>query len=147
MNEDQKDNPKKRFPWIWLLIVAVFTVVALGLLFPVSWGHQTPRRAIARIDVTQIRAAIKGYIVEFGIPPTGDHSQIIAALRGKNLRQIIFFEGDAKRFNGRGEFLDPWGTPYRIDVSNPDFPWAYSFGPNKVDEGGTQPSDDISSWQ
>ena len=95
----------------------------------------------------QLRAAMKHYHIEYGFGPTGPHSQITAALRGNNERKIIFFEAPANRFNDSGEFLDLWGSPFRIDASNPDQPWAYSFGKNRIDEGGAEGSDDVASWQ
>lgn len=37
--------------------------------------------------------------------------------------------------------LDPWQRPWRVPVSSK--PWAYSVGPNGVDEGGSAQSDDF----
>ncbi len=148
MNEEQKDRAKKPFPWIGMLVAAFLMVIALSLLFPVQSGHgPVSKRLVARNELNQIHAALKFYIAEFGIPPIGGSAQIMAALQGGNPRHIVCFEADAKRFNSLGEFLDPWGTPYRIDASNPEFPWAYSFGKNTTDEGGAESSDDVSSWQ
>ncbi|MEA3210407.1 MAG: hypothetical protein QOE70_3464 [Chthoniobacter sp.] len=130
------------------MFVAMLIVILIALLFPlVPPVHESPKRVTARQDVIMIREALKQYIVEFGTAPVGNHAQIMTALRGKNPKQIIIFEADAKRFNPRGEFLDPWGTPYRIEASNIDFPWAYSFGKNLIDEGGAEFSDDIVSWR
>ena len=68
-------------------------------------------------------------------------------LRGDNPLKIVFFEAPSNRFNARGEYLDPWGTPFHIDASNPTFPWAYSFGKDTKDDGGVPESDDIPSWR
>ena len=70
-------------------------------------------------------------------------------LRGANPRKIVFFDGKpTAKFNSpQGAFLDPWGTPYRIDLSNPEEPRVWSCGPNRRDEGGAKGSDDIVSWR
>ena len=72
------------------------------------------------------------------------NADVMNALYGMNLREIVFIDS-SYRVNARGEFLDPWGHPYRIDVSNPQSPNVYSFGENGIDEGGAEGSDDIAS--
>jgi hypothetical protein len=70
----------------------------------------------------------------------------MAALAGSNPSKTVYLPISDKQYQA-GKFVDPWGTPYRIDTSNPDFPWMYSFGKNKIDEGGAPASDDVASWQ
>lgn len=71
----------------------------------------------------------------------------IPALLGENPRKIVFFAGPEKNFTPHGEYLDPWGTPYRFDLSDPKAPRVWSCGPNRKDEGGAEGSDDIVSWR
>lgn len=71
----------------------------------------------------------------------------MAALRGANPRSLLILDASPKRFNTHGEYLDPWGTPFHIDASNPLYPWAYSFGKDTKDDGGIPRSDDIASWR
>jgi hypothetical protein len=66
---------------------------------------------------------------------------------GANPRKIVFIEVRETRINTQGEFVDPWGTPYRIDVSKPDAPRVWSCGPNRKDENGADGSDDIVGWR
>ena len=85
--------------------------------------------------------------VQLGAPPTGDHTEIMAALRDMNGRKDFFHTYELKQLSARGEYLDPWDHPYRIDTSNPQSPNVYSFGKNGIDEGGAEGSDDIASWR
>jgi hypothetical protein len=91
--------------------------------------------------------ALKAYVAEYGTPPSGSAAEIMSALGGANERKIIFFDAPAKRYAASGELLDPWGSPFHIDASNPAFPWAYSFGKDRKDDGGDPGSDDIASWR
>lgn len=148
MNANATLPERSAFPWFGLFIA--MAAVVLGILFYVNMPREqslTEKRAVARNDVMTLVAAIKNHIAEYGASPIGDNAHIMAALRGTNARQIVFFEMDADRINALGEFFDPWGHPYRIDASNPEFVWVYSFGKNGIDEGGAEGSDDIASWR
>ena len=123
-------------------------LIATSLLFPKPYRPPAAvLRAHAKSDVIQLCQALKQYHVEYRAMPPGNHAGILAALRGNNPRRIVFFETLPEKFNTRGQLIDPWGTPYQIDVSNPAFPWAYSFGRDTRDDGGAPGSDDITSWR
>ena len=49
---------------------------------------------------------------------------------------------EAERLGSDGIYRDPWGNPYVFGWGTR--PWAYSLGPNGLDEGGR--GDDISDW-
>jgi type II secretory pathway pseudopilin PulG len=147
VSKAEEARPKRRFRWLALILIVIVVLVLLGLLFPSINGRGLPpKRVLARNDLMQVRAALRNYIAEYGAPPTGAAAKIMTALRGNNPQKIVFFEASANRFNRFGEFLDPWGSPFRIDTSNPEQPWAYSFGGNRIDEGGIESSDDIATW-
>jgi protein involved in polysaccharide export with SLBB domain len=100
----------------------------------------------ARLDVNRVCVAMTNYQRDFGVLPMGTSDQILDDLmNGDGRKKLIFFAVRANQLKG-GEWLDPWGRPYQIG-SGPGGPWAYSFGPNEIDEGGTFGSDDIVSWQ
>lgn len=112
---------------------------------PVLDGGKTN---IARFDAVLLCRVMTTYRKELGYFPKGDHREIMKAVTsGNNPRRIIFFEAPKKRFNDNGEYMDPWGNPYRIGSVADGLPWAYSFGPNGIDEGGVEQSDDIASWR
>jgi type II secretory pathway pseudopilin PulG len=132
----------------WLIILGI-TALILSLLPGVSLDTNRNRpRAEARFFVSALLSATSAYAAEYGAPVSGSSpAQILAALRGKNQREIIFFDAAPSRFNAKGELIDPWGTPYRFDLSNPKQPRIWSCGPNRKDENGAEGSDDIVSWR
>jgi Type II secretion system (T2SS), protein G len=132
----------------------IITIVALlfGLLFAstiVFLAVETPsefRRAYAHTTAVILADHVKEYRQEYGFYPAGNNAEIIRALCGDNPRKVVFFEphGD---LSAAGELLDPWGTPYRFDLSDPKNPKIYSFGKNKRDDHGADRSDDICDWK
>ena len=99
-------------------------------------------------DVLALRNALQSYKAANGgaLPPNKGNAAIMAALLKKGPEGGADFARESPTLNAAGEFLDPWGTPYRIDTSNPEFPRIYSAGPDKMDSGGAAGSDDIASW-
>jgi len=108
----------------------------------VGSGEGKVARAMNDVDV--LVAAAQAYIREYGDNPKGDSPQVLNILQGHNPRKIVFLEIDPQSLSKNGGFLDPWGSEYVFDFSNTQFPWAYSRGKDKIDEGGH--GDDIASW-
>jgi hypothetical protein len=98
-------------------------------------------------ETQMITAAIRAYYDEFGTVPSGTPGELMKAIRGANPKNLVFFVFEPKRFSSSGEFLDAWGTPYQIDVSDPTHPKVHSIGPNRTDEHGQHGSDDIVNWR
>lgn len=128
----------------------ILVSVLATLLFPAG-GHGRYRgnakRMNAKNQVMNVVAALKYHHVEYGSWPAGNAAQTMKILRGWNERKVVFFEAPVTAFNERGELLDPWKMPYRFGTTDVGFAWAYSCGPNKLDESGAEGSDDIVSWR
>ena len=101
---------------------------------------ETARHVKAIGDEQQLVTALKAFQSEYGQLPSGKSGEIFDALRGNNPKKIVFVEYDASSTSSRGEFLDPWGTPYRVYVSA-DTVLIRSAGPNKVFDAGTATDD------
>lgn len=145
------DSPSGKRPFIerWgAILIGLFVVfVLVGLLFPAVGVSKRSLRAEARQVVQLLSVAIKAYNTEYGTPLAGSPSEILAALRGRNLREIDFFDMRQDAFNSQGEVMDPWGTPYRFNLSDPQQPRVWSCGGNRKDENGAEGTDDIVSWR
>jgi hypothetical protein len=142
-------KPRFHFPWgpalIVGLVVVVFLVIFVGARWALPGRHD---RSYAAAEVTQLAGALAAYRSEYGDVPKGSPAEIIAALTGGNTRKIIFIEVPSDQLNEKGEFVDPWGTPYHFVPTDPaEKPHVYSLGPNKVDEQVGDVSDDIESWR
>jgi hypothetical protein len=129
-----------------LILVASAIFVAFALLFP-SVGDGPTRRSGTKNDVTQIAVALQQFKSEYGNYPSGSENELIAILQGNNPKGIVFIELPKKQFDNSGNFIDQWGTPYRIDASGSDSkPKVWSFGKNKRDDRGAEDTDDVASW-
>jgi len=118
-----------------LLGLGIGVVVIGGLWIPVI--RPAYQRHTAAHDVAQLLEALQGYQKIEGDYPTGDAPTICRLLRGEtvdgqNARRLDYVEG--YKTDEKGEFLDPWGSPYRFSFE-PKLRIA-SAGPNKLDENG-----------
>jgi hypothetical protein len=142
-------QPQKISRPILIAMIVVVVAVLLGLLFPATSSPEAGQspKAGAKTQVMGATAALKAYFTEYNEPLTGSNAQVMTVLRGQNARKIIFFDTRPQGYNSQGELIDPWGTPYRFDLSKSEAPRVWSCGPNRKDEGGAEGSDDIVSWR
>ena len=149
MSEPSEKNPRPASVRV-LLFLGPIVALALVLLL-VAWlfgrNRETGDRIHAQLTEKAMVYAMKTYATEYGRPVSGSPQEILAALSGQNERQIVFFQPNSIRTNALGELIDPWGVPYRFDLSKPEAPRIWSCGPNRKDEGGAEGSDDIVSWR
>jgi len=115
------------FTLIELLVVIAIIAILAGLAFPAVQGAMgSAKKSEARNDVNQLAAAVKAFQLEYGRLPATDNNaaNVVKALIGSNTsvnpRNIVFFEpktakGGKKGWDGQN-YLDPWGTPYKIDL-------------------------------
>ena len=132
-------NPNKSKRWVLVVIALVILGGLAAWLGPQQW-----RLARARHDVRVLLIGLTGFERETGRLPQGSVAEICGLLRGDNVqgqnpKRLDYIEAKSYEMNAAGEFVDPWGTPYRIATSPQ--PRAYSCGPNKRDEQGR--GDDI----
>jgi len=127
----------------------IISVLVIALAFSVflkplsDWEHI--KKSKAQTDISMLIAAAKAYTTEYGAPLQEDSRAVIRTLEGDNKRNVVFLEIKPQNISNDGYFLDPWGTPYVLNLVNPSNLWAYSFGKNKIDEGGN--GDDVASWK
>src|SRR5678816_1575326 len=113
----------------------LFALVATACLFAFAGDDNTARIDRTRMDVRQLCKAMDNYRKDFGEFPPGTSAQIMDALmNGDGRKRPIFFAAPANRIKG-GELIDPWGHPYRLGHFSATEAWAYSFGPDGIDEG------------
>jgi hypothetical protein len=136
---------KKKPPLFWVALSFLILATAVVSAFTV---HHFSKHSQARHDVQVIALALDGFAFENGDFPKGTRGEICRLLRGESIdgqnpRKLDYVEALPTEMNGTGEFLDPWGEPYRISVDPRTR--VYSCGPNRVDEHGD--GDDIASWK
>ena len=119
--------------------------IVLGWFFVVRPLMQQSK---AKHDVDVLALALDGFGREQGGYPQGNAATICALLRGESIagqnpHRLDYVEAARYEINADGEFVDPWGTAYRVST-NPGSR-VYSCGPNRIDEQGQ--GDDIASWK
>ena len=122
------------------------SVVAGVLLVLVAGCGSQGKVKQTKHDVGELSLALDLYYTEHGAYPRGTTAEICRLLLGKtvgdqNQKQLSYIDAKGSELNAASEFVDPWGTPYRIIIGLP--PRVYSCGPNKVDENGG--GDDIAA--
>ena len=97
-----------------IIIIVAIVITVIAFLYPSTWIKCGSRQDVDEIH--SIKIAMKQYRQEYGIFPTGSVESVLASLYGNNDRKIVFLEllTDHNKFNSKG--LDPWGTPYRIEI-------------------------------
>jgi hypothetical protein len=112
--------------------VALFAVIALGLLLPVG-GPRKPRSKIvlARMEMAVLKGALENYASTYGMYPTGAPAIVLKTLLGDNPRRIAFLNINPRSINSNGEYVDPWGTPYKIEIGGETNVFVRSAGPNR----------------
>jgi len=68
------------------------------------------------MDEKQLDLGIENYKQTFGNYPSGENSNIVNVLSGKNSQKTVFlnFRRTSEHPN---EMVDPWETPYQIEFS------------------------------
>ena len=123
-----------------LVVVAIVTVIALLLFGAVGKARDKARNSLARRQISHLDAALRGYmeayrtphgnIVNYGNWPALNSAvedtitgiqvepEVVEMLGGANVdgenrMQIVFYEVSNISTNDAGQFVDPWGQPYK----------------------------------
>jgi hypothetical protein len=78
-----------------------------------------------------IAGGVQQYYEVFQVYPKGGNREIARALFGENSRKLRILNWPERRLSADGEFLDPWGTPYQIEVTRQKIE-IRSAGPNRI---------------
>ncbi len=143
MGKTGKKLTRQQRHWRIAALISVPVMVLLVVALVPAW-----RRHQAKRDVDILALALRGFVAENGHYPTGTRAQIAALLQGEtvggqNPKRLDYVVASMGEMNAAGEFVDPWGTPYRLGDGTDAR--AYSCGQNRKDEAGD--GDDIASWK
>ena len=130
------------------VILGALLLVLCAVLIPAIIAvRRTSQSVRINGETHMITAAVRAYHQEFGTVPHESPAELIKSLRGANPKNIVFLAFEPERFSSSGEFLDAWGTPFHINVSDSLHPRVHSSGRNRKDEQGQEGSDDIVNWR
>jgi hypothetical protein len=93
-------------------------------------------------DIQNLFDGLQQYKEHVGTYPTGSNAQIVKSLKGQNPKSVIILVNRKNELNAKGEFVDPWGTPFRFYFSDTSV-LIRSAGPNgKFDDSSAVDGDD-----
>jgi hypothetical protein len=118
---------------IWKCTLAIFLGgLFAGLLFPrVHVFGRRAKAALAKSEISNLNRALHTFYLEMHHYPSGTSGDIMRVLAGGNPRRLKFFTPNSKFMNSRGEYTDPWETPYEIKTDQTNFA-IRSAGPNCI---------------
>jgi hypothetical protein len=100
---------------IGLVLFVVWMVIYVFL--PPSSGPIIERVRRDQLEISALGGAIETYKGTYDVYPEGDGAMIFKRLSGDNPQKIKFMNAPLSSI-GRAGFLDSWGTPYSITVTN-----------------------------
>jgi len=127
-----------------VILLAVLGCVVAAIWLAGSMPNWRVNARMARLDtdIQNLFDGLQQYKEHVGSYPTGSNAQLVKALRGQNPKNIIILVSRKNELNAKGEFVDPWGTPFRIYFSDASV-LIRSAGPNgRFDDSSIAESDD-----
>jgi len=115
-----------------LTLLGLLFLIVLSMVLPMGPRSGVERIAVTKIDMESLITAVQQYRIEYGTLPGGDPTNILKALFGDNPKKIPFLHVRSRSLNTRGEWLDPWGTPYDFRSSSTNSISVKSAGKNKI---------------
>jgi len=127
-----------------LIMGAIAVLVAAGWAVKAFTTVQAKaRNSRLSTDVESLFDGLQKYKEFVGSYPTGGNADIAKALQGQNAKRVTVLVGRKLDVNGKGEYVDPWGTPLRIYFSDTSV-LIRSAGPNgRFDESTAMEFDDF----
>jgi len=118
-------------PAVKYAIALAFIVLLAAVLLPgIHTGGPVPV-AQCRTELLNIGSALSAYQNDQGILPSGDTQSILKILAGENPQKKVYLNFARKPGRGEFEFIDPWGTPYQIEIGERTNYFIGSAGKNR----------------
>lgn len=89
-----------------------------GYSEPAIVGNYPSKKQIASMEIDQIAKAVREYIKRTGSSPSAGNPKLFKVLDGNNPQMTHFLATEYMMKNPRGQIVDPWGDPYKIERSS-----------------------------
>ena len=100
-----------------MIALVVIGIVASGVFSYSSHPRARSKRTLCLVDISNLSFALTRYEEIYVNFPNGRNAEKIKSLCGNNPQRIVFVSVSPNQLNLSGEQIDPWGTPYIIDLS------------------------------
>jgi len=104
----------------FIIVAGVVALLAAAgwLVHSFNTFRVNARTARLTQDIESLFDGLQKYKEHVGAYPAGSNSEIAKALQGQNPKKVIILVGRKLEQNGKGEFIDVYGTPYRFYFSD-----------------------------
>ena len=115
-----------------LIMVGVIAIAAGCIWAGLAWNTLRVNAKATQLnqDMDTLFYALQKYKERVGTYPIGGNLEVVKALAGNNKKNVIVVLGNRITVNEKGEFIDSWGTPLRIYISDSGV-LIRSAGPNR----------------
>jgi hypothetical protein len=107
-----------------LFFGGVITSLSVAMLAYQARSGPEPR---IRGEIKSLEAVLEVYRTDFGSYPPLANAAIVKALSGSNSAKKEYYFFREHQLNGKGELLDPWGSPYQFSMGQ--------YGPTIISAG------------
>ncbi len=115
-----------------LLFLFLVAWIFSNFILPPLVRKKRPKVPQARMEINNLIAALDQYHAETENYPFGTTAEICRVLYGENPAKLVFFTANPKRVGASGELMDPWNTPYEIQILGQTNYIIRSAGPNRI---------------
>ena len=85
------------------------------------------------MNMGMIAAIFENYVQDNGmVPPSSENYRLVQTFTGKGSDKKSYFTPNSRTVNANREFIDGWGTPFRISFESKDNIVILSAGPDKI---------------
>jgi type II secretory pathway pseudopilin PulG len=102
----------------YLIAGSVITILVVMLIPAINSTGRPTQLQRAVIEMRIISDAMQAYRKQTGSYPTGQTENILQQLRGTNDSGSHYLLHPYRRNYSTNDYVDPWGTPYRIEVES-----------------------------
>jgi hypothetical protein len=100
--------------------IALLVIALLVAMLPsgfIGGRPREPKTPVVNMDIKNLSYAMRFYKDTFGRYPSGDNLKIVRSLSRDNPGKSVFLDLSPRSVNSFGQFVDPWGTPYGIEIT------------------------------
>jgi hypothetical protein len=116
----------------FIVVVGLVTLLGSAGYLVKVWTNMRVQARSSKLneDVENLFSALQKYKEHVGSYPVGGNAEVAKALKGQNAKNVIILVGRKNDLNDKGEYVDPWGTAFRIYFSDNGI-LVRSAGPNR----------------
>jgi hypothetical protein len=115
-------TPSRNTRIVLRVLLYSFAIACIALIISISRSHrqfsQVAKAKLCQIEMATFKAAVKEYELMYGRLLSENNPAILRSLRGQNSNGVAFLDVGLRSVDPSGAFVDPWQTPYDIQMTS-----------------------------